>query len=406
MPRTRTWAFIAVGLSLLAVPTAWLAFRGRGKAPEFTVEAVERRALRDSVAANGEVQPRTRVNVGVQVTAAIKEIHVQDGQWVKAGDLLVTLEQERYRQSLNQAEMGLRMARKDLEIAQATADSQERTFKRHAVLHREGIMSAEKYQKALLDRDTAFTTLDRATVAVEQSRAQAAIARDDLDKTVIRASMAGQVTGLKAEKGETAIAGTTNLAGAVLMVISDFSELMAEMKVGELDVVKMKPGQRAEITVDALPSKIYQGKVITVATSTERHDPAFSGGSQEIQSYKVRVLLEGGREELSSIRPGMSARVAVLTSERNGVLTVPLAAIQEREAPGEGLGLLPGNRNIVYVMKEGKASEREIRTGLLTRREAEVLAGLQEGDAVISGPTKALSTLQDGAPVRIQKAIP
>ncbi|NTV75290.1 MAG: efflux RND transporter periplasmic adaptor subunit [Holophaga sp.] len=403
MPRLRTWLFIGIGSLGVLASIGWVSLRGGPGTPEFTTEPVKRQPLRDSVAANGEVQAKTRVNVGVQVTAAIKEIHVADGQWVKAGDLLVTLDQERYKQALNQSEMGLRMARKDLEIAQATFSKQDQTYVRQERLNKAGLTSLEEFQQVKLARDTAATTLERARVAVQQSEAQTAIAQDDLSKTVIRATMAGQVTGLKAEKGETAIAGTTNLAGAVMMVISDLSEMMAEIRVGELDVVKVAVGQPAEVTVDALPGKVFQGKVLTVASSTDRPAGSSTSNSQEAQSYKVRILLDGSAQERASLRPGMSARVAVLTAEHKDVLSVSLAAIQDREAKAGGLGLLTGNRSVVFVVKDGKAAERSITTGLTTRRAAEVLTGLQEGDEVISGPTKQLATLADGAEVKIKK---
>ncbi len=406
MPRPRTWLFIGIGSLGVLASIGWVSLRSGPGMAEFTTEAVTRQPLRDSVAANGEVQAKTRVNVGVQVTAAIKEIHVADGQWVKAGDLLVTLDQERYKQALNQAEMGLRMARKDLEIAQATFSKQDQTFVRQERLNKAGLTSLEEFQQVKLARDTAATTLERARVAVQQSEAQAAIAQDDLSKTVIRATMAGQVTGLKAEKGETAIAGTTNLAGAVMMVISDLSEMMAEIRVGELDVVKVAVGQPAEVTVDALPGRIFQGRVLTVATSTDRPTGSSTSNSQEAQSYKVRVLLEGSAQDRAALRPGMSARVAVLTAEHKNVLAVSLAAIQDREAKAGGLGLLSGSRSVVFVVKDGKAEERGVTLGLATRRAAEVLSGLQAGEVVINGPAKQLATLAGGAAVKVRKDKP
>lgn len=407
MPKPRTWIVTGAATFVLLGSIGWITF-GRGPGtPEFTAEPCRRQALRDSVTANGEIQARTRVNVGVQVTAAIQEIHVRDGQWVKAGDLLVTLDQERYKQALHQAETGLDMARKDLEIARTTFDKQEKTYRRQASLFDSGLVSEEDYLSVKLTRDTAATTLERARVAVNQAEAQAAIARDDLSKTVIRASMSGQVTGLKAEKGETAIAGTTNLAGAVLMVISDLSEMMGEIRVGELDVVKVREGQPAEVTVDALPGRVFKGKVITVATSTDRPANATSSSSsQETQSYRVRISLEDTPESLAALRPGMSARIAVLTAEHKDVLTVPLGAIQDREAKAGGLGLLPGSRSVVFVVKDGKASEREIRIGLATRKAAEVLAGLDEGERVVTGPTKQLASLANGAPVKLSQGRP
>ncbi len=404
MLRRHKWLLISVSTLAVALSIGWASFRDGKGAGAFTVESVNRQDLRESVLANGEIQARTKVNVGSTITAEIREIHVTDGQWVKAGDLLVTLDQERLRQDLVRAELTVATAHQDLKNAQATFDKQTNTFKRREDLHAQGIVSSEDYQQEKLNLDNAFNQLERSKVGVRQVEAALAQAKDTLSKTVIRATMAGQVTGLKAERGETAIAGQTNLAGAVLMVISDMSELMAEIKVGELDVVKLRTGQPAEVTVDAIPGRVFQGKVISVASGTDRPAGNSYGGSQETQSYKVRVQLEGTPQELGSLRPGMSARLAVLTAERKNVLAVPLAAIQERETKAGGLGLMTGTRSVVFVFKEGRAEERSLRTGLATRRAAEVLEGLSEGERVITGPTKALPSLVQGLAVKLEKA--
>lgn len=402
MPRRRTWMLGSACLLMVLGGGAWLMFRGGSEEPVFSLEAVRRQDLRESIQANGEIQARTRVNVGSTITAEIRGIHVKDGQWVKAGDLLVTLDQERFLQDRVRADLALSGARQDLKGAQAAYDKQARTFQRREELHAQGIVSSEDHQQEKLNLENATTALERAKVSVRQAEAALAQAQDLLSKTVIRAPMAGQVTGLKAEKGEMAIAGQTNLAGAVLMVISDLSEMMAELKVGELDVVKAKVGQPAEVAVDALPGKVFQGSVFTVASGTERPAGTSFNNTQEAQSYKVRIRLEGKPAELAALRPGMSARIAVLTAERKGVLAVPLAAIQERDTKTGGLGLMTGSRTVVFVVKEGKAQERTITTGLGTRRAAEVLEGLAEGEAVVTGPTKALPTLADGLAVKTE----
>lgn len=401
----RTWWYLSAVGTLTAILSAWAVF-GHSAASDnaCTFETIRRQDLKDSVVANGEIQPRTRVNVGTSVNGEIMAIHVADGQWVKAGDLLVTLDQERLRQDLVRSELSLNAARQDLDNARATYEKQEKTLKRRSELFDQGIASSEDYQQEKLNFKNAETQLERSKVGIQQAEAAVAQAKDTLSKTVIRAPISGQVTGLKAEKGETAIAGQTNLAGAVLMVISDLSEMMAELKVGELDVVKVKTGQPAEVSVDALPGRIFLGKVLTVASGTDR--PAsntFGGGMQETQSYKVRVQLAGTPQELQFLRPGMSARIAILTAERKAVLAVPLAAIQERESKTEGLGLMTISRSIVFVARDGKAEERNLRTGLSTRRAVEVLDGLKEGEQIITGPTKVLSTLSNGKGITLKK---
>ncbi len=401
--RTKWILWPSVGLLVLVVGGYSCLGRGKGEVL-YTTEAAKRQDLRESVSATGEIQAKTKVNVGTAVGGEIKEIHVKDGQWVKTGDLLVTLDQERFRQQFAQAEFSLKQSRQDLKNAEATFAKQQATFQRQETLHRQGILSNEDFQTAKLTRENAENSLERSKVSVQQAQAQLALAQDSLSKVTIRATMPGRVTGLQAEKGETAIAGQTNIAGAVLMVISDMSEMLAEMKVGELDVVKLKEGAPAEVQVDALPGRTFQGKVVSVATAadrTSRGGGGFGGGSQDSQNYKVRVQLTGTSEELSALRPGMSCRVAALALEAKNVLTVPIAAIQEREEKKkEGAGLLSQSRTVVYVLKDGKSAERVLKTGLVTRKAVQVLEGVSEGDVVITGPTKSLTNLGDGMSVK------
>jgi len=227
MIRGTRW--LALGAPLLAVG-AWMAFRDAGGPQIYFCAPVERRDLQVSVSANGELQARTRVNIGTSVTGQIKELHVTDGQWVKRGDRLITLDQESCRQELEQARLGLRMVRHELEKAAAACRKGEDTWRRQEALFRESLTSAEAHQNAGLEQATLRAELKRARAAVDQAEALAAQRRDALAKTEIRAPMEGRVTGLRAEKGETAVAGQTNVAGAVLMVISRLDEMLVSVQ--------------------------------------------------------------------------------------------------------------------------------------------------------------------------------
>jgi len=391
----------------LTVLVAWASTRGPRQEVLFTTAEACRQDLRGTVSANGEVQALTKVNVGTTVTGEIRTVHVKDGQWVRAGDLLITLDQERSKQELNRADLGLRMTRMAQEKTQLGWTKLEGTFKRMERLFQEKLISAEDFQQAKLDRDNAVVERDRARTATQQALADVALCQDALDKTVVRASITGRVTGLKAEKGETAVAGQVNIAGAVLMVIARMDDLLAEVRVGELEVVKLKAGQPAEIQVDALPGKVFQGAVLDVATSVERPPMGGFEPSAGVQNYRVRVRILGPPAERAALRPGMSARVAVLAQEVAGALTVPLQALQEREGrPGEGLarrpglGLLSSAQPVVFTVNQGVVEERRVTTGVSTRQAVEVLAGLREGEELITGPAKAVATLRPGARVR------
>ncbi len=402
--KRRTWMMLG-GATLVAGLVGWKAFGSPSEAEVlFTTETARRQDLRESVSANGEIQALTRVNVGTSVSGEIKVIHVKDGQTVRAGDLLVTLDQERFKQDLNRAELGLRMARQDQENAEATFRKQDATFQRQENLFKQSLISVDQFQDSKLTRDSADITLQRAKVSVQQAQSQVALAQDALEKTVLRAPITGRVTGLKAEKGEMAIAGQTNVAGAILMVISDMGEMLAESKVGELEVSRLHAGQPAEVQVDALPGMVFQAKVFNVANSVDRPlGSGMMGNSQEVQNYKVRVQLLGTRADLDRLRPGMSARVAVLSNEVKQVVTVPLQAVLEREDRSGGLGLVARSRTAIFVLKDGAAEERVLSLGVTTRRHAEVLEGIKEGEQVITGPTKGLASLTTGRKVKLAK---
>jgi len=396
MKRKTKW-ILGSAIGIVAVGALWAGFANRKEEAVYTVDKVTRQDLRDKIEANGQIQALKRVQVGSQVTAEIKQIHVKDGQHVEAGDLLVTLDQEKSKQDVNNAQLSLKMSQQDLQNAEAAYQKQSLTFSRQEALFKQGLLSSEDHQTAKLSRDNADTALQKANVAVHQADAYLAIAQDALSKTIIRASMSGTVTGLKAEKGEMAIAGMTNLSGAVLMVISDLSEMLAEINVGELEVVKLKVGQPAEIQVDAIPGKVFQGKVLEVASAVDTGNQ-----NQQNQNYRVRVRMEGSPEELKGLRPGMSARVAALCSEVKNALTVPLQAIQERETKSGALKLMSGSRSVVFVVKDGKAEERELKTATITRRAVEILDGVKEGEKVITGPAKAVPALSTGTKVKTQ----
>jgi HlyD family secretion protein len=399
--RTKLWVG-CLGALFLAGTGLWAMTRDRAADEVCLVARVTQKdVLREKVTGTGEIQALTKANIGVQVTASIKEVHVKDGQWVKVGDVLVTLDQEQYRQGLNQSTLGHGLAKKDLQNAETTFKKQEQTYQRYEALLKQGLVSAEDFQQTKLLRDTASTTFERAIVAVRQAEAQVALSEDALSKTVIKAPMSGQITGLRAEKGETAIAGQTNLTGAVLMVISDMSEMLAEVKVGELEIIKLKAGQSAEITVDALPGKVFPGTVVAVAKGSDAPLGQASNVSAVAQNFRVRVQIKGDKAILATLCPGMSARVAILTEERKDVLAVPLVAVQDKDMKIDGgLGLMQGTRSIAYVVKDGKAEARPMRMGLVDRQHAQVLEGLVEGEWVITGPPKALTAMTDGKAVK------
>ena len=392
---------IAVGLVGAAILTLGVIFlRSGDPANAFSWDTVTRGEIRETISASGEIQAKTRINIGTSVAGEIKILHVKDGQNVASGELLVTIDQERLKQQLSQSEAMLEAARKDSARLDAAMKRARESVSRTESLFRQGLVSDEEYRQAQLSRESAELSFDAARSNVAQNQANVAAMRDGLSKTVIRAPIAGRVTSLKAERGETAIPGMSNLPGATLMVISDMSELNAEVKVNESEVVRLKNGQTAQVTVESLPGRVFPGRVYEIASAAEQ-------SGQDANMYKVKVALDMASPDIAQLRPGMNVRAVILTAEVRDVLRVPLQAVLDREGTLEEArkkGLLsPEVRSVVMVVKDGKAQERFLKMGIANTQSYEVKEGLSEGERVLTGPIRKLKEMKAQDSVKLRK---
>lgn len=396
----KTKLFVGIGLGMGLLLVLGLFLGGNKEDPDaYSWDRISKGDIRETISASGEIQAKTRVNVGTNVAGEIKAIHVVDGQEVKAGDLLVTIDQIRLQQEMARATAALDGTKKDAERMKASMDRSEQTFARQESLFKQGLISDEEFRQAKLTKQSAELTFQSARSAIAQSEANLGSMRDNLSKTTLRAPIDGRITSLKAEKGEMAIPGMSNLPGATLMIISDMHELMAEVKVNESEVVRVKVGQVAQVTVESLQGRVFQGKVAEVATGNE-------GIGTNANMYKVKVALDMSAKDVNQLRPGMSSRAIILTSEAKNVLRVPLQAVLERdesleEAQKRGL-LAPASHSVAMVVKDGKTAEKVVQTGIANTQYFEVKGGLGEGDKVLTGPIRKLKDLKDRASVKLK----
>lgn len=391
----------AAGIAVVLAGAAWGANRWLRESPDaFSWDAATRGELRETLSASGEIQARTSINIGTSVTGEIKALHVKDGQDVKVGDLLVTIDYEHLKQQLAQASAVVDAARKEsARLEAAMARTRESTARTEA-LFRQGLVSDEDFRQARLARESAELSYEAAKAAVAQDRASEAGMKDALGKTAVRAPISGRVTSLVAEMGEMAIPGTSNLPGATLMVISDMSEMIAEVKVNESEVVRLKAGQPAQVIVESLPGRVFPGKVYEIASAAEK-------SGTDTNMYKVKVALDMASQDVGRLRPGMTARAVILTSEAANVVKVPLQAVLDREGTMEEArrkGLLsPESFTVVMVAKGRKAEERRIQVGIANTQFYEVKRGLAEGERVLTGPIRRLKALEGGESVALKK---
>jgi len=400
MATRKTKIFLGAGAALLLLLVLASTFGGgRDESDAYSWDRITRGDIRETITASGEIQAKTKISIGTSVMGEIKVLHVKDGQDVKAGDPLVTIDQERLKQGMIQAQAALEGVRQDAGRLKAAKARAEENFTRMENLHKQGLISDEEFQQARLNRDSSVLSFQSAESNVQQSVANLASMKDSLSKSELRAPISGRVTGLKALKGETAIPGMSNLPGATLMVISDMNEIIAEIKVNESEVVRTRIGQTAQVTVESLPGRIFPGRVYEVATAAEKI-------GTDANMYLVKVALDMASTEVKSLRPGMSARAVVLTNEAKGVLRVPLQSVLEREgsleeAQKKGL-LSPEGRNIAFVVKDSRATERTVKTGIANTQFIEVKEGLQEGEKVLTGPVRKLKEMKEKATVKLR----
>jgi HlyD family secretion protein len=206
--------------------------------------------------------------------------------------------------------------------------------------------------------------------------------------------MDGIVIQIDVEEGETVIAGTTNIPGSTMMVIADPSETLTEVRVDEADIAQVEVGQSADIYAAAYPDTALSGTVQTIA-AVARQTPG-----QQSLSFLVKILLDP-QDELK-ILPGMSVRADIYTQSAEETLAVPIQAIlyddEVEEEDSEA-----GTGTYVFLVEDGKTVRRDVKTGISSDSDQEVLEGLEEGDVIVSGPFRVLRNLEEGEAVKESK---
>ena len=392
-------AVVAAVLAAVAL-ILWASLRpSEGKGPAVTLEKVGRRDVVARVKASGEINPKQKVEIQSKVIGEVVALPVREGDDVRAGQVVVEIEKQLYVAARDQARAALEQARVNLERSRADLANEELNFARVTQLQGEGVLSQDAFDRAKLARDAASIGVRAQQQAIRQAESAHQRAIDDLERTTIRAPMDGTVTALNVEKGETAVMGTMNFAGSVLMVIGDLSEILAEVEVAESEVVALALGQTAVVRVDALPDTPLAGRVAEIGSSGVK--------TGDVVKFRVKVALDRPDPR---VRPGMTAKVEITTKTAGGAVAVPQQAVQTRwlDDKGKEVQRREGDTSqrelsAVYLLVGGKAARREVKTGVHDELWVEVSEGLAEGDEIITGPYRTLRTLKDGDPVRREK---
>ncbi|HET9742233.1 MAG TPA: efflux RND transporter periplasmic adaptor subunit [Terriglobales bacterium] len=456
---TKTKVIIAVVVILaLAGLVALSVSNSQSKAEKVTSAKIARENLSSVVTGSGEIKPKTYVNIGAQGFGKITKLYVKEGESVKKGQLLARLENIQPEADVNAQRAGIETSQKDLDASiaainsskadvqrdQADLEQKQLDYTRAQQLYHNQLIAKSDFDSKKAAYDVAVATLaaDRSKVAQMQAQqasasgrvvqAQANLKRlsDVLSKTEYVAPFDGIVTNLPVREGETVVIGIQNSPGSTLMTMADMSIITAEVRVDETDIVSVKIGQPAEVTIDAIPDKTFPGHVTEIGDqalvrSTGVSTSETTAGTQEAKDFKVVVTLDNPPPNL---RPGLSTTAKITTASKSNVLGVPIQALTVRtqgeideqraelahkKTASASHAAVPDEKSKkeiqgVFVINKStnKVDFVPVETGIQGSTDEEVLSGVKEGQEVVTGPYKLLRTIKIGAKVKVDNSIP
>ncbi|MGI4755801.1 MAG: efflux RND transporter periplasmic adaptor subunit [Janthinobacterium lividum] len=449
---------IVAGVLLVAAIIGGVVYRSRANVVAVTTARVTREDLTSIVTGTGQIKPKTYVNIGATAFGRITHLYAKEGDHVKAGQVLATLESVQPSATVAAQAANISSSRTDVNsftaaektaeanLAQAKADLQQKRFDidRYQKLYDAKLVSKQDYDSRKAAFDVSEATVQQRDAALAQTKAQTASARgkvdqavasqranfDALDKTVSRAPYDGLVTNVPVREGETMVTGIQNAQGSTLMTVADMSVITAEVKVDETDVVNVKLNQTADIVVDALPGKVFKGHVTEVGDqallrTTGIATSQSTTGTEEAKDFKVVITLDQvSGQNNDDLRPGLSTTAKIRTAQVNNAVILPLAALVSRDPAVESAraknhgkdaevsaSQAPAARERdakkiqgVYVLRseDGKlrAFFQKVQTGITGSTDIQVTEGLKPGDEVVTGKYKTLRTLASGTAVK------
>jgi HlyD family secretion protein len=370
----------------LAAVVVFPACRGRG-AVEVEVARVERRAVfRSTVTASGEIVAERYADVGSSVMGKLVSLPVKEGDRVRRGQVVARIDSVPAASERDAAAALVRAVDADQAAARARAEDAARALARGKELRAQGLLPQADFDALQGAGDAASAQAEAAAKRAVQARAQLARAADLVGKTEIVSPLDGVVTRLPLREGEMVVIGIQNMPGTTIMTISDLAAVNAEVKVAEAEILNVRVGQPATVTLEALPGRELAGEVVEVGASAL---PVIGTGAAA-REFKVKVRV---KEPPEGLRPGLTGDAEILVGEAKDALAVPLQAVVLRGEPGK-------ERPGVFAVDGRTARFVPVETGMIGGLEIEVRRGLEEGREIVAGPWQSLKDLQDGAAIR------
>lgn len=359
----------------------------------------------ETVTATGKIEPRTQVKISADVAAKITHLGVKEGDWVEKGNLLVRLDQERYIAALEQTEANLRSVKANARLAKESLLKSEKDYKRIIKLVDQNLESQAMYDQAYSNVQIEKARYQSALELVDQSQASVKQTKDNLSKTTIYAPMAGTISTLNKEVGEIALG--SQFQEDVIMIVSNLSQMEALVNVDENDIVKVSLNDSATVEIDAFPDKVFHGVVREIASSA---NISGAGTTDQKTEFEVKLTI---LDPVTELRPGMTAGADIVIETRDSTLCVPIQCVTVRTpeqlkkrttATRKGAEADSTSRQqytpdkdgfvpILFIVDDGVAKAIQVETGIQSETHIEIIAGISEGDVIVTGSYRAISQI-------------
>lgn len=426
--------WIIIGASLLLVVLiagAAVANRKKDRGTVVTTEKAVTKTITQVVTATGKIRPEVEVKISPEVAGEIVELPVKEGQTVRRGDLLVRIKPDFYQAQLEQQQAALSSAQAASVLSQARLTKAEEDYRQAQDLYAKKLISDADYLGMLTNVEVARADFASSQAQIRRAEGSVNQVADQLSKTAIYAPMDGTVSSLSSEAGERVV-GTGQFAGTEIMRVANLGDMEVRVKVNENDIVNVKVGDAARITVDAYPGRRFDGQVKEIASA------ALTVGQntqEEVTNFEVRVRIT---DKSVALRPGMSANTDIETRTVENVIAVPIQAVtvrsregsktidqltadrekKARETKGDGAATAVNERQqreaeradrdalqrVVFLRDGDKVKQVAVETGIADSTHMEIKSGLKAGDEVVSGSFSVVTrTLKDGATIRVDR---
>ncbi len=419
-----------VGLLLGWIATSVILGKREKPIPVVTEKAL-RKTIIQTVSATGKVQPEIEVKISPEVAGEITELPVEDGKPVKKGDLLMKIKPDSYKALFEAQTAAISSARATSLQLKAAAAKTDQDLKRAQDLFAKRMISESEFNAAQTAHDVAASTYDSSLHEIERAEAGSSQARDQLSKTTIYSPMDGTVTVLNSKLGERVVA-TNQFAGTEVMRVADLSHMEARVDANENDVVTVKIGDKALVTIDAYGERKFKGTVAQIANTGKTTG---TGTQEEVTNFEVKIRIDDNDVQL---RPGLSCTADIQTNMVADAVAVPMQSVTIRSGDsnlspeeiekrklkqaasdkGDNAAEFTNERlekktekeerekiaKVVFLKNGNTARMVKVTTGIADDTYMEIKSGIQPGDEVISGSYSAISRkLKDGAKVEIEK---